>query len=227
MRLDVLRRDLLLFSPGLLLTNTKGISSLSFMTSLPVRESPVQGYVNMALSVDGMVAGKNGDLDWLNNQPVIAGEDFGFADFLNSMDAMVMGRNTFEVVGSFGKEAWAYGNKPIVVWTRDTSKVVKPDWVPPSVTIQSNPTPKDLWEELKKKGYRSIYVDGGRTVQAFLEAGLIHHMTLTRVPILLGEGIPLFDGSVMKSQHTLKHQSTKSYANGFVVSKYDVVYDKK
>lgn len=71
----------------------------------------LKGTVNIAVSVDGYIAAKDGSLDWLNNQPTVEGEDFGFADFLKSVDIMIMGRNTFDTVVGFGKEFWAYGER--------------------------------------------------------------------------------------------------------------------
>ena len=101
-----------------------------------------------------------------------------------------------------------------------------PDWLPDSVSVQAA-SPAELWHDLATtKGYTRAYVDGGKTVQSFLNAGLIHHMTLTRVPILLGNGIPLFDGSSAGKRRTLKHLSTLSYSNGFVTSRYDIDYDE-
>lgn len=183
----------------------------------------LKGHVYIATSVDGFIAGKDGNLDWLNSQPTIDGEDFGFADFLRSVDVIIMGRNTFDVVTQFGKEAWAYGELPVIIWTRDVARVQVPEWLPKSVTARSAASPKDLWDELEAKGvYKHAYVDGGRTIQSFLNAGLIHRMTLTRIPILLGDGISLFSGNLPCKQTPLKHISTTSYPNGFVISKYDI-----
>ena len=83
----------------------------------------MKGAVNMALSVDGFIAGKDGNIDWLNNQPQIEGEDMGFGEFMKSVDVMIMGRNTFDTVVAFGKDLWAYGDLPIVVWTRNVQNV--------------------------------------------------------------------------------------------------------
>jgi dihydrofolate reductase len=80
-------------------------------------KSTMKGVANIALTVDGFIADKNGGLDWLNNQPMIEGEDFGFAEFLASVDAILMGRNTFETVVQFGKGAWPYAKKPLFILT--------------------------------------------------------------------------------------------------------------
>eukprot|EP00980_Cylindrotheca_fusiformis_P010531 scaffold2334_cov118-Cylindrotheca_fusiformis.AAC.3 len=191
-------------------------------------DTSMKGVTNIALTVDGFIADKNGGVDWLNSQPVIEGEDFGFSEFLSSVDAILMGRNTFETVVAFGKEAWGYGETPLYVLTRgDVDNVKTADWIPETVTIRSTSSLEDFWKHLEEtQGYHSVYVDGGRTIQSFLQASYMHQLTLTRIPLLLGEGIPLFDGSSLSNQVSLKHVSTKSYSNGFVTSTYDIIHDK-
>ena len=199
--------------------------SFSLVQGLVSPMHPLKGHVFIATSVDGYIATRNGNIDWLTSQPTIDGEDFGFADFLKTMDVMIMGRNTFNVVVGFGKEAWAYADLPVVVWTRNMDNVPRPAWLPSSVSIQSASSPKELLEQLLKvnEGYKRAYIDGGKTVQSFLNAGLIDEMTITKIPLVLGDGIPLFSPSDEGKQQPLAHLSTKAYPNGFVVSKYKVV----
>ena len=184
----------------------------------------LKGYVYIATSLDGYIATRNGNIDWLTGQPTIDGEDFGFAEFLKTIDVMIMGRNTFDVVKGFGKEGWAYGDLPVVVWTRNIDNVQVPEWMPSSVSIHCAASPMELWEEMeaKQKGYKRAYIDGGKTIQSFLNAGLIDEMTITRIPILLGDGIPLFSPLEGAKQQALVHLSTNAYPNGFVISKYKV-----
>jgi dihydrofolate reductase len=208
----------------------------------------IQGYVLMGLSVDGFIAGPNGELDWLNDQPppdpTIDGNDF--EDFLESVNCMVMGRTTFDVVVTFGPEMWLYKQLPIKVWTRDPNNVVIPDYLRRqsdgdsdvnsigNVEARTAKSPQHLFDELQKEGYRKVYVDGGRTVRDFLNARLITRLTLSRVPILIGKGISLFDtsnddgdddnGGTM-THRSLKHVATKVLSNGIVQTTYDVVYD--
>lgn len=101
----------------LLLFGSSPAQSLCAAPAVPSSKilMPLKGCVNIATSVDGFIAGKNGDLDWLNSQPQIKGEDFGFAEFLKSVDVMIMGRNTFDVVVGFGRDNWPYGDLPLVV----------------------------------------------------------------------------------------------------------------
>ena len=96
----------------------------------------LKGAVNIAMTVDGFIATTDGGVDWLNEQPMVEGEDFGFAEFLKSVDVMIMGRSTFDTVVRFGKEMWAYGDLPIYVFTRDASKIVVPDWMPETVIVR-------------------------------------------------------------------------------------------
>lgn len=84
----------------------------------------------MALSVDGFIAGKDGNMDWLNHHPPATdGGDMGLGNFLSEMDVMIMGRNTFDTVVGFGKDMWPYGKLPILIWTRNVDNVKIPDWI--------------------------------------------------------------------------------------------------
>lgn len=180
----------------------------------------MKGCVYIATSLDGFIAEKDGNIDWLNNLPPPTEEegDMGFAAHLASVDCMIMGRNTFDKVISFGKEMWAYGKLPIIVWSR--SPVEIPDYRQDTVTCSSLP-PKELFEKLEKDGYKRAYIDGGVTVQKFLEAGLVHHICQSMAPILLGGGIPLYGQGL--GQKKLKLEITKSYSNGMVSLDYEVI----
>jgi dihydrofolate reductase len=170
--------------------------------------------VYIATSLDGFIARTNGDVDWLGG-PAEDGEDFGFARFFDSVDALVMGRNTFEMVQSFGE--WPYGSKPVFVLTSRTLEL------PGNVAKHVEPmscSPEELVERLSKKGMKRIYVDGGKTIQGFLEAGLIQHIVITRIPILIGKGIPLF--GPLKQDVKLRHIETKVFPNGLEQSEYEV-----
>ncbi|MCB1191991.1 MAG: dihydrofolate reductase [Leptospiraceae bacterium] len=178
----------------------------------------MQASVYIATSLDGFIARENGDLDWLQGSDGEAqenSEDFGFQSFMDSVDVLVMGRNTFEKVQSFGQ--WPYGEKLVIVLSS------KPLQIPIGLgKIESIfCSPKELVKKLSEKGAKHLYIDGGKTIQSFLKEGLIHQLTITRVPILLGHGISLF-GSIIDHDILLKHIETKSYTNGFVQSKYEV-----
>jgi dihydrofolate reductase len=129
----------------------------------------------------------------------------------------VIGRHTFETVLGFGGP-WPYGRKRVVVLSSrplDLSAAV-----PGSVEHMGGP-PEEIASRLSASGARHLYVDGGITIQRFLRAGLIDRLVVTRVPVLLGEGIPLF-GSLPHDVR-LRHVATRSYPSGLVQSEYEVL----
>lgn len=172
--------------------------------------------IYIATSLDGIIARKNGDIDWLADSANQNGEDYGYQHFIDSIDVIVMGRHTFETALTF--KAWPYTNKRVVVLSTRTLKI--PNRLPKNVTVQ-NASPSILLESLSGDGAAHLYVDGGNTIQRFLTAGLVDELTITRIPILLGDGLPLFGSS----DHDIKlqHLETKAFANGFVQSKYRVI----
>ena len=141
--------------------------------------------VYIAASLDGFIARKNGDIDWLSTGGE-GGEDFGYTTFMASIDMIVMGRNTFEKVLTFG--SWPYDKKVIVLSNRD---LTLPLHLTGKVETLHHP-PRELLHELERRGSRHIYLDGGLTIQRFLREGLVNEMTITTIPILIGEGLPLF-----------------------------------
>lgn len=173
--------------------------------------------VFIATSLDGFIARADGGLDWLDdaNATVPAGEDCGYGEFMQSVDALVMGRRTYEKVRTFGP--WAYGETPVIVLSR--TPIVFPDEVPDCVT-HSSESPEELHRRLSSEGAKKLYIDGGVTIQRFLRAGLINELVVTAIPILLGEGIPLF--GPLDKDIRLTHQDTKTFDCGFVQSKYKV-----
>ena len=145
--------------------------------------------VYIATSLDGFISRTDGSIDWLNNANTFVpdGEDLGYADFMSSVDALVMGRNTFEQVLTF--RAWPYGDKPVIVLSRQMKSLSGN--LPDTVSL-SGEEPEKLVERLSSKGWNHLYIDGGLTIQSFLKAGLIDEITITVIPILLGKGKPLF-----------------------------------
>lgn len=173
--------------------------------------------VFIATSLDGFIARKNGDIDWLNdaNANVPEGEDCGYQAFMASVDVLIMGRKTYEQVLSFGE--WPYGQTRVIVLSQSPIKF--PDHLPTCIA-HSAETPPMLYNRLAKEGAQHLYIDGGVTIQRFLAAGLIDKLTITVIPILLGDGIPLF-GSLAKDLQ-LTHLSSHTYDFGFVQLKYAV-----
>lgn len=169
--------------------------------------------VFVGTSVDGFIARRNGDLDFL---PEGGGEPHGFDEFYASVDAVVIGRNTFEKVLTFG--AWPYGKKRVVVLS---SRPVDLSTVAGGVVEQMAGAPAEIVSRLAASGAHHLYIDGGITIQRFLSAGLIQHLIITRVPVLIGDGIPLF-GSLPRDVR-LRHVATRNYPSGLVQSEYEVV----
>jgi dihydrofolate reductase len=168
--------------------------------------------VFVGTSVDGFIARRNHDLDFLPESP----EPHGYEEFFASVDAIVIGRNTFEKVLTFG--GWAYGKKRVVVLS---SRPLDLSVVKDGVVEQLGGTPAEVVAQLEARGVQHAYIDGGITVQRFLSAGLIQRLTVTRVPVLIGDGIPLF-GSLPHDVR-LKHIATRTYPSGLVQSEYEVV----
>src|SRR6478672_3622349 len=124
-------------------------------------------------SVDGFIARSNGALDFL---PPGGGEPHGYEEFMATVDALVIGRHTFEIVLAF--DAWPYGAKPVFVLS---TRPLAP--APPGAVVeQMSGEPADIVSQLAARGIQHIYVDGGVTIQRFLQAGLIQRLVVTRVP---------------------------------------------
>ena len=169
--------------------------------------------VFVGTSVDGFIARRDGALDFLD---AAGGDAHGYEEFIASIDTIVIGRKTFETVLGFG-EAWPYGDKRVVILS---SRPLDLSVVKGGVVEQMSGEPAEIAAKLAASGARHLYVDGGITIQRFLREGLIDRLVVTRVPVLIGEGIPLF-GSVPHDVR-LRHLGTRSYPSGLVQSEYAV-----
>jgi dihydrofolate reductase len=171
----------------------------------------VKASVFIATSLDGFIARANGDLDWL---PPGGGEPHGYDEFMATVDALVIGRKTFETVLTF--DTWPYGEKPVFVLSTHTLAPVPSG----AVVERMSGAPVEIVAQLTARGVRHVYVDGGLTIQRFLQAGLIQRLVITRIPVLLGDGIPLF--GPLHRDIALRHVATRQYASGLVQSEYVV-----
>ncbi len=143
--------------------------------------------VYIATSLDGYIATVDGGLEWLDEIPNPDQNDYGFADFIDRMDALVMGRNTFEKVVSF--DVWLY-NKPVFVLSNSLQTL--PEGYEEKARLVTGTVMKKLVDQLRDEGFENLYIDGGQVIQSFLEEDLVDRLIITQVPILLGDGIPLF-----------------------------------
>lgn len=166
--------------------------------------------VFIGTSVDGFIARLNGDLDFL---PTGGGEPHGYEEFMADIDTLVIGRKTFETVTAFPD--WPYGKRRVVVLSGASLDLSK---VPTGMVEQMAGPPAEIVSKLAATNARNVYVDGGVTIQGFLRAGLIQRLIITRVPVLIGEGIPLF-GS-LPNDVRLQHVATEHYPSGLVKTEY-------
>lgn len=175
----------------------------------PLSRPKVSIYI--ASSIDGYIARADGNLDWLHYGHT-GDEDYGFKKFTSSIDAVVMGRNTYEVVAGF--DEWAYKDKRVIVLSNTLTEVRK------EAELFSGQLTK-LLTKLLAENIKHIWIDGGVTVSRFLEAGLVDDITISIIAMVLGSGIPLF--SSMNQEHKCHLVSTQSYPSGLVQLKYEVI----
>ncbi len=181
--------------------------------------------VYIATSADGYIAASDGDVDWLHtagNQEIDMGsEDMGFKAFMGSVDCMIMGRKCMEKISSFNltPEQWIYGDMPIVVLSNTVKE--PSDNLHGKIEMYSGDI-NELVQNLGNRGFKHAYIDGGSTITSFLNLELIDEMIITKAPVLLGEGIPLF-GKINRSVK-LEKAEAKAFKNDFVQIKYSVNY---
>jgi dihydrofolate reductase len=165
--------------------------------------------VYIATSLDGFIARPDGGIDWLN--PMMqAGEDYGYQRFFASIDAIVFGRKTYET--ALGFDPWPYAGKRCVVLTH------RPIDARHGEERHDGPL-AELVDRLGAEGVRRVYIDGGEVIRQFLAAGLVDDVTLSIVPVLLGEGLPLFRGG---AERWLRLVESRSYPSGLVQIEYRI-----
>ena len=177
-----------------------------------------KGHVFIATSLDGFIAREDGGIDWLENHgPSDEGEDYGYQNFFSQIDGLIMGRGSFETV--IGFEPWPY-DKPVIVLSRSLVTEDIPSHLRGKVRIFAS-SPQQIMQKVEEEGWQRAYIDGGKIIQSFLRAGLIEELIITRVPVLLGQGISLF--GELPSDILLEYIETNSFSSGLVQSRYKVL----
>lgn len=172
-------------------------------------DHPFRSSVFIGTSLDGFIAREDGDLEWLVSRGEAAGGDLGYEEFISGIDAVVMGRGTYEAGLTF--DPWPHEGKYVAVL---------------STTLEAGADPRvtvfhgldQLVRGLAERGAKSVYVDGGQVIQAFMKAGMIDQITITTVPVLIGSGLPLF--GPLGGDVPLTHVATKVFGAGVVQSTY-------
>jgi len=182
--------------------------------------------VYIATSADGYIATLDGDVDWLHSAgntdaDMSKNPDMGFSNFIASVDCMVMGRKCMEVISSFNltPEQWPYGDTKIYVLSRTMKKT--PENLRGKVEMYSGDIAQ-LINNLESNGFKHAYIDGGATITSFINLQLINEMIITKAPVILGEGIPLF-GKINNSIK-LVDSVADAFPNDFIQIKYGVNY---
>ena len=171
----------------------------------------LRAVVFLGLSVDGRIARPDGDLEWLTSRGEAAG-DAGFTPFVETVDSVLMGRKTYEAIAS--EEHWPYLDRPMHV----ISTTLAAD-VDPRITVHRSA--EEAVDALQRNGHRRVYVDGGETIRWFLASQLVDELTLSHVPVLIGEGPTLF--GPLTGDVDLKHLRTTVLDGGMVQTTYRVV----
>lgn len=168
--------------------------------------------IYIAQSIDGYIARKNGEIDWLEYGHPGGDEDYGFKKFINDIDTLILGRNTYETVCGFRR--WPYKGKRVVVLSNTLIRVREE-----AELFCGQLT--DLTSKLGYEGVKHVWVDGGITLSKFLEANLVDDITISVIAMVLGSGIPLF--SPMTREHKCRLVSTQSYPSGLIQLKYEIL----
>ena len=143
--------------------------------------------VFIGVSIDGYIADRNGGLEWLDMIPNTENSDMGYFEFMSEIDALVMGRTTFETVCSFDV-AWPY-EKPVFVLSSTLHEIPESH---KGKAFLVKGSLQDILRQIHEQGFHRIYIDGGTTIQNFLKADLIDEIVISTIPVMLGGGAPLF-----------------------------------
>ncbi|NES86447.1 MAG: dihydrofolate reductase [Moorea sp. SIO2B7] len=166
----------------------------------------------VASSIDGYIAKEDGDVSWLEELG-ISMEDTGYDDFYSTVDALIMGRKTYEMIVSFGQ--WPYGDKPVWVCSSTSLSPTK------DCNLQPGNTPESAYKEAKEKGITHLWcVGGGSLASSLIEAKLLTNVFLSIMPLVLGSGIKLFGN--LPFHLMLNKASQKTHESGMVQLEYTI-----
>ncbi|MEQ8423033.1 MAG: dihydrofolate reductase family protein [Arenibacter algicola] len=169
--------------------------------------------VFIGASLDGYIADRNGGLNWLTAIPNPEQSDMGYTEFMGQVDALVMGRKTFETVCGFEGD-WPYA-KPIFIVSR-TLDTIAEEYRDKAELVKGSLV--QILEKIHNKGYHRLYIDGGVTIQNFLKEDLIDEITITTIPIVLGGGSALF--SVLPKELEFTLVASKVFLDQLVQNHY-------
>ncbi len=169
--------------------------------------------VFIATSIDGYISDKNGGIDWLQSVPNPDMNDMGYVKFINTVDALVMGRTTFETVCGFDVE-WPY-SKPVFVLSNKLNEIPKSH---EGKAFLVKGTLEEILEQIHAQGHSKLYIDGGTTIQNFLKEDLIDEMIITTIPILLGGGSTLF--SELPKQQSFDLIESETFLGQVIQNRY-------
>ena len=180
-----------------------------------------KGLVFIGTSVDGQAARADGSLDWLVSRGEAAG-DAGYSSFMERVDAILMGRATYEVARGF--EPWPYPGTPVVVLSTTLDDPLG-EGLGEGVgeRVQVVRSLDEAAQHFASTGARGVYIDGPATIRSCLAAGLVDELTISQVPVLIGAGIPLF-GSLPRDVE-LELQGSAELGGGMVQTTYRVLHD--
>jgi dihydrofolate reductase len=167
--------------------------------------------VFIATSLDGLIATVDNSLEWLESA-VGEGEDYGYTEFMTTIDALAMGRGTYDFIAPM--DPLPFGKRPLFVFTSDTT-------ITRSGVEFTSLTPPDAVAEWASRGLKHVYLGGGKLISSFLALDLVDDMTITRVPVILGTGLPLFHQGF--SQSAWKLDTSDSWPSGVISQKYSRV----
>jgi dihydrofolate reductase len=200
--------------PKLITSNFRTNKSLhiALITNIK-RIKSMKNSVFIAVSLDGYISDKNGEIDWLHSIPNPDNDDMGYVEFITGIDALVMGRTTFETVLGFDVD-WPY-NKPVFVLST-TLKEIPESHKGKAFLVKGTLT--EILDQIHKNGFNQLYIDGGTTIRNFLKEDLIDEKVITTIPVLLGGGSSLF--SELPTELKMELIGTKTYLNQITQNHY-------